>query len=55
MVLFTTGLILWVVIPFYDSENNALASRTRMAHYFGHLCGDRIDRSRQLLGILGHR
>jgi quinol-cytochrome oxidoreductase complex cytochrome b subunit len=34
ILLFTIGLALWVVIPFYDGENTA-GSRGRNAHYFG--------------------
>jgi hypothetical protein len=34
ILLFTLGLALWVVIPFYDGENKA-GSRGRNAHYFG--------------------
>ena len=34
ILLFTIGLALWVVIPFYDGENST-GSRGRNAHYFG--------------------
>jgi quinol-cytochrome oxidoreductase complex cytochrome b subunit len=34
ILLFTVGLALWVVIPFYDGENR-IGSRGRNAHYFG--------------------
>jgi cytochrome b6 len=34
ILLFTVGLALWVLIPFYDSENVA-GTRGRVAHYFG--------------------
>ena len=34
ILLFTTGLMLWVVIPFYDKENRA-GRRGRVAHFFG--------------------
>lgn len=34
MLLFTIGLALWVVIPLYDTGNNA-GRRSRIAHYFG--------------------
>jgi hypothetical protein len=34
ILLFTLGLALWIVIPFYDGENKA-GSRGRDAHYFG--------------------
>jgi cytochrome b6 len=34
ILLFTIGLVLWVVIPFYDGENK-VGARGRNAHYFG--------------------
>jgi cytochrome b6 len=34
ILLFTAGLVLWVVIPFYDGEHK-IGSRGRNAHYFG--------------------
>jgi cytochrome b6 len=34
ILLFTTGLAIWVVIPFYDGENKT-GTRGRNAHYFG--------------------
>ena len=34
ILLFTTGLVLWVIIPFYDGEHKA-GARGRNAHYFG--------------------
>jgi cytochrome b6 len=34
ILLFTLGLALWVVVPFYDGENKA-GARARNAHYFG--------------------
>jgi cytochrome b6 len=34
ILLFTVGLVLWVFIPLYDSENK-VGQRGRIAHYFG--------------------
>jgi len=34
ILLFTVGLALWVIIPFYDGENKG-GVRARNAHYFG--------------------
>jgi cytochrome b6 len=34
MLLFTIGLVLWVVVPLYDAEHTS-GRRARWAHYFG--------------------
>lgn len=34
ILLFTLGIVLWVLIPFYD-KNKESGQRARMAHYFG--------------------
>jgi cytochrome b6 len=34
ILLFTVGIGLWVMIPFYDSKHEA-ETRARNAHYFG--------------------
>ena len=37
ILMFTTGLVLWCLIPFYDVKN-ATGRRARYATYFGMLC-----------------
>ena len=34
MLLFTLGIVLWILIPFYD-KNKESGRRARLAHYFG--------------------
>jgi hypothetical protein len=34
ILLFTVGIVLWVLIPFYDSSSMS-GKRGRAAHYFG--------------------
>jgi cytochrome b6 len=34
ILLFTLGIVLWVLIPFYDSTKES-GQRGRAAHYFG--------------------
>jgi cytochrome b6 len=34
LLLFTLGIALWVLIPFYDTRKET-GQRARMAHYFG--------------------
>ncbi|MGA2571827.1 MAG: hypothetical protein ABSF23_15035 [Terracidiphilus sp.] len=34
LLLFTLGLLLWVLIPFYDTSKES-GRRARLAHYFG--------------------
>jgi quinol-cytochrome oxidoreductase complex cytochrome b subunit len=34
ILLFTAGIVLWVLIPFYDSSRDS-GKRGRNAHYFG--------------------
>ena len=34
MLLFTLGIVLWILIPFYDKEKES-GRRARIAHYFG--------------------
>ncbi len=34
ILLFTIGIALWVMIPFYDTSNDS-GKRSRAAHYFG--------------------
>jgi quinol-cytochrome oxidoreductase complex cytochrome b subunit len=34
ILLFTLGIVLWILIPFYDKKSEA-GRRARMAHYFG--------------------
>jgi cytochrome b6 len=34
LMLFTIGIVLWILIPFYD-KNNESGRRARVAHYFG--------------------
>ncbi len=34
ILLFTLGIVLWILIPFYD-KNKESGQRARMAHYFG--------------------
>jgi hypothetical protein len=34
ILLFTTGIVLWILIPFYDSTLER-GQRGRAAHYFG--------------------
>ena len=34
ILLFTLGIALWVLIPFYDTDNES-GRRARAAHYFG--------------------
>jgi cytochrome b6 len=34
LLLFTLGIVLWILIPFYDLKNDA-GRRARDAHYFG--------------------
>jgi cytochrome b6 len=34
IMLFTLGIVLWILIPFYDKDKES-GQRARMAHYFG--------------------
>jgi cytochrome b6 len=34
MLLFTLGIVLWILIPFYDTSKES-GQRGRAAHYFG--------------------
>jgi hypothetical protein len=34
ILLFTIGIVLWVLIPFYDAKSDS-GKRGRNAHYFG--------------------
>jgi cytochrome b6 len=34
LLLFTLGIVLWILIPFYDLKSDA-GRRARAAHYFG--------------------
>jgi cytochrome b6 len=34
ILIFTLGIVLWVLIPFYDTTSDA-GRRARAAHYFG--------------------
>jgi cytochrome b6 len=34
ILLFTLGIVLWILIPFYDKEKES-GQRARVAHYFG--------------------
>jgi cytochrome b6 len=34
MLLFTLGIVLWILIPFYDTSKES-GRRGRAAHYFG--------------------
>jgi cytochrome b6 len=34
MLLFTLGILLWILIPFYDTSKES-GRRGRVAHYFG--------------------
>jgi hypothetical protein len=48
MLLFTLGIVLWILIPFYDIEQGIGPARAR-AHYFGLLAVF------ALLATTGHR